>query len=183
MISDVDDTIKKTGVTVGRTHLKNLPWLLLDPIRPWRPIPGMARLYQGFRKNLDASFLYVSKGPPFSRDRLEQGLMRYQFPAGRIRLDDKFPSAAANYKFATISPVISQSKGARYILIGDSGEADPENYGMLARKYPKAIDRIFIRSVTTDSEERYHVAFRNIPRSKWKVFVLPEEIKYLQRRL
>jgi len=90
--------------------------------------------------------------------------------------------AAANYKFATISPIISQSKGARYILIGDSGEADPENYGMLARKFPNEIDRIFIRSVTMDSEERYQAAFRNIPRSKWKVFVLPEEIKYLQRR-
>ena len=177
VISDVDDTIKDTGVTVGRTHLKNIPWILLDPLRTWAPVPGMSALYQGIHKKLGAGFLYVSKGPAFSRSSLQRAITRFHFPNGEIRLNSQFPSAPADYKFRVIAPIIRDSPRQHYILIGDSGELDPENYGLLARTFPRQVDKIFIRSVTADWEGRYRCAFHEVPHSKWEVFAWPQDLR------
>jgi len=58
------------------------------------------------------------------------------------------------------------------VLIGDSGERDPEIYGFIARKYPKRIHQIFIRAVKDESkdDQRFLKAFKDIPREKWMVF-------------
>jgi len=176
IISDVDDTIKNTGVTLGRTHIPNLPWILLDPVRPWRPVAGMPEFYAAMATKRKARFIYVSKGPPFSRNRLQRQLAHFGFPRGEIRLNERFPFAPSRYKFKAISPIIQSSPRDRYVLIGDSGEADPENYGALARRFPRQIDHIFIRSVSADWEGRYRVAFHGIPHSKWEVFAWPQDL-------
>ena len=61
------------------------------------------------------------------------------------------------------------------VLIGDSGERDPEIYGYIARKYPKRIHRIFIRAVKGEQgdHERFLKAFVDLPREKWLVFTDP----------
>jgi phosphatidate phosphatase APP1 len=61
------------------------------------------------------------------------------------------------------------------ILVGDSGERDPEIYGFIARKYPKRVHQIFIRAVKDENkdDERFLKAFENIPRNKWLVFTDP----------
>jgi len=61
------------------------------------------------------------------------------------------------------------------VLVGDSGERDPEIYGFLARKYPKRIHQIFIRAVKGESkdDERFLKAFIDIPREKWLIFTDP----------
>jgi len=61
------------------------------------------------------------------------------------------------------------------ILVGDSGERDPEIYGFIARKYPKRVHQIFIRAVKDENkdDERFLKAFENIPRDKWLVFTDP----------
>ena len=52
------------------------------------------------------------------------------------------------------SPAVGKSK---FALIGDSGERDPEAYGRLAQKFPRQIDRVFIRDVTNQEIGRAHV--------------------------
>lgn len=58
------------------------------------------------------------------------------------------------------------------VLVGDSGERDPEIYGTVARLYPKRIVRIFIRAVKgeKDDDKRFAQAFRDVPREKWMIF-------------
>lgn len=58
------------------------------------------------------------------------------------------------------------------ILIGDSGEKDPEVYGTIARERAPQIRRIYIRDVTNEAAtaKRYEVAFDGVPRDKWVVF-------------
>ena len=74
-------------------------------------------------------------------------------------------------KTATISAILDQFPDREFVLVGDSGEKDPEAYGNIARKYPQQIIRIFIRIVTSeDFEERASLAFRNVPSTKWKFF-------------
>jgi phosphatidate phosphatase APP1 len=58
------------------------------------------------------------------------------------------------------------------VLVGDSGEHDPEIYGSIARKYPRRIHRIFIRAVRGESndDQRFARAFEGIDADKWLVF-------------
>lgn len=70
------------------------------------------------------------------------------------------------------------------VLVGDSGEIDPEIYGFIARKYPKRIHRIFIRAVKGEKsdDKRFAKAFEGIPNEKWSIFTkpleeLPEDLK------
>jgi phosphatidate phosphatase APP1 len=65
----------------------------------------------------------------------------------------------------------------RFILVGDSGEKDPEIYGALARSQPGRIVGIFIRDVTGDAAARYEAAFRGVPRETWAVFKDPAEVQ------
>jgi phosphatidate phosphatase APP1 len=61
------------------------------------------------------------------------------------------------------------------VLIGDSGERDPEIYGFIARKYPKRVHQIFIRAVKgeTKDDKRFLQAFTDVPREKWVIFTDP----------
>ncbi len=72
------------------------------------------------------------------------------------------------------------------VLVGDSGEIDPEIYGNVARMYPIRIRRIFIRAVKneTGTEERFLKAFKDVPREKWMVFNdpikdLPKDLNFI----
>ena len=70
------------------------------------------------------------------------------------------------------------------VLVGDSGERDPEIYGNVARMYPKRVRRIFIRAVKGEKpdDERFLKAFKDLPREKWMIFTdpvrdLPKDLK------
>ncbi len=96
--------------------------------------------------------------------------------------DRSFFSLFANpekYKPGVIEPLLKQFPQRSFVLVGDSGERDPEIYGALARKFPAQILRIVIRDVTNESAEaaRYQEAFHDVPAGKWQIFRAPEEIK------
>jgi len=82
------------------------------------------------------------------------------------------------WKLQVIEPILKDFPQRKFILVGDSGEKDPEVYAALARKYPDQIIFIFIRDVTDESaqSERYKKAFKEIPQAKWKIFKKPDEL-------
>lgn len=69
------------------------------------------------------------------------------------------------------------------VLVGDSGELDPEIYGNIARLYPKRVLRIFIRAVKGEKgdEERFTKAFKDVSRDKW--FIFNDPVKDLPKDL
>ena len=83
------------------------------------------------------------------------------------------------YKLAAIEPLLRQFPNRQFVLVGDSGEKDPEAYGALARKYPGQVRHIFIRDLTGENAEatRYRKAFAKVPDEVWQVFKEPLEIK------
>ncbi|NDF00400.1 MAG: DUF2183 domain-containing protein [Verrucomicrobia bacterium] len=83
------------------------------------------------------------------------------------------------YKLSVIEPMLRQFPQRRFILVGDSGERDPEAYGVLARKHPEQIQRILIRNVTGEgpTAPRYQAALKDVPAEKWRIFEMPEEIR------
>ena len=62
-------------------------------------------------------------------------------------------------------------------MIGDSGEADPEIYGDIARRHSNQIRAILIRNVTSENaaDPRYvDAAFKDLPSDLWLLFDFPE---------
>ncbi len=64
------------------------------------------------------------------------------------------------------------------MLVGDSGESDPEIYGELARRHPDAVRLVSIRDVTGEGDDdvRYRAAFRDVPVERWRRFASPAEL-------
>ena len=66
----------------------------------------------------------------------------------------------------------------RFVLVGDSGERDPEVYGAIAREHAARIDAVLIRDVTGEpaDAERYRLAFDGVARERWRLFTDPAEL-------
>ncbi len=178
VISDIDDTIKITEVRDREAMLRN------TFLRPFRPAPGMAALYERWRTNNHAQFHYVSASPWQLYPALAEFRRTNGFPAGTFHLktlrvkDESFLDlfqSPVEYKLGVIEPLLAKFPQRRFILVGDSGEADPEVYGEVARRHPQQIERILIRDVTGEDEnaERHRVAFRDVVREKWRIFKEP----------
>jgi len=180
VISDIDDTIKITEVRDREAMLRN------TFLRPFRPAPGMAALYELWRTNDHAQFHYVSASPWQLYPALAEFRRTNGFPAGTFHLktlrakDESFLDlfqSPVEYKLGVIEPLLARFPQRRFILVGDSGEADPEVYGEVARRHPEQIERILIRDVTGEGEPaaRYRSAFRDVPPERWRIFKEPTE--------
>jgi hypothetical protein len=182
VISDLDDTIKITEVRDHRATLRN------TFLREFQPVPGMAEFYQTLARPNGASFHYVSASPWQLYPPLNEFIVAHSFPRGTFHLkefrwkDRSFFSLFSDpekYKLTVIEPLLKRFPHRRFILIGDSGERDPEIYATLARKYPRQIGRIYIRDASDEPAgvERYQNTFAGLPRLLWQVFREPGEIK------
>jgi phosphatidate phosphatase APP1 len=183
VISDIDDTIKVSEVASKRALLAN------TFLREYRAVDGMAEVYRSWAAS-GAVFHYVSASPWQLYEFLAEFLDRAQYPAGTFHLktfrwkDSSFFSlfaAPEAYKPGAIRPILETFPRRHFVLVGDSGEKDPEIYAELARKYPKQIVRILIRDVTGEKAggQRYQACFEGVPPSRWHVFTDPMEIKDL----
>jgi hypothetical protein len=181
VISDIDDTIKVSQVLDHKALLRN------TFCRPFQPVAGMAAVYQSWAKSAGAQFHYVSASPWQLYEPLAAFVKTNGFPEGTFHLKlfrikdhtffDLFRSPD-RYKFESIEPMLRRFPNRRFVLVGDSGERDPEIYGTLGRKYPQQILRILIRDTTGESADsaRYERAFRELAKEKIRVFTDPGQI-------
>lgn len=180
VVSDVDDTIKISEVLDRQALVRR------TLLQPFEAVPGMAEVYRGWATN-GATFHYVSASPWQLFSPLNDFVVTNRFPAGswsmkQWRVKDRtFKSLFADpqaYKVATIGALLRQFPERRFVLVGDSGERDPEAYAELARDFPMQVKAIFIRDVTgeTASAERYRTHFAKLPDGLWRVFREPGEI-------
>jgi arylsulfatase len=181
VISDIDDTIKVSEVTDHSALLRNT-FLL-----PFRPVHGMAARYQSWATNESAHFHYVSASPWQLYPFLEEFGRANGFPDGTFHLktfrwkDESFLDlfqSPFDYKLGVIEPLLKEFPRRRFRLVGDSGEADPEVYGELARKYPQQVEKILIRELSGASvdAERYRAAFRDVPPDRWSLIQELEDL-------
>jgi hypothetical protein len=180
VISDIDDTIKDTGVTDPRRLARS------TFLEPFRPVPGMAERYAAWEEQ-GASFHYVSSSPwqlyePIARFMDASGYPRGAFSLKRFRPKDESVLGLFASPLTTKPPVIESILDRwpqrTFLLVGDSGEKDPEVYGGITRKYGDRVAAIYIRDVTGEAADsvRYREAFRNVPRSKWRLFTDPADL-------
>lgn len=174
VVSDLDDTIKVSNVADKRELLAN------TFLRAFRAVPAMAAAYRRWA-SAGAAFHYVSSSPWQLYPALSAFMAEAGFPAGsyhlkRFRLKDRtffdlFADADA-HKLAAIEGLLRDYPRRRFLLVGDSGERDPEIYGTVARRRPDQIAHIFIRQVPGQgvTDGRYEAAFAAVPESRWTVF-------------
>jgi phosphatidate phosphatase APP1 len=183
VISDIDDTIKISNVRDRKELMAN------TFVREFRAVPGMAEAYQQWATQ-GATFHYVSASPWQLYEALNEFLLATNFPAGtthmkQIRVKDEsirdLLASPEEYKLKIIEPLLTAFPQRKFVLVGDSGEKDPEVYGILARRHSNQIIGIFIRDVTGEDSgaERYLKSFKDVPNDRWTIFTEPS---YLDRQ-
>jgi phosphatidate phosphatase APP1 len=147
IISDVDDTILETGVQrVGRMVRQTLTGSALTRT----PFAGAAELYRDLAGDRNPVF-YVSSSPWNLHSFLLAFIRHRGFPLGPVLLRDLLGTGAGREpKAGRLQEVLDLHPGLRFVLIGDSGEKDPEIYADIARANPGRILAIYIREVRLD---------------------------------
>jgi phosphatidate phosphatase APP1 len=174
VISDIDDTIKITQVRDRKAALAN------TLIHEFRAVPGMAEFYRGLAER-GAVFHYVSGSPwqlyrPLSEFRASAGFPEGSFHLKSVGFSDSslldLVGSQEGYKTKAIEAILRTFPRRRFVLIGDSGEQDPEIYAALARRHAGQIAAIAIRNVTAEPADspRWQTAFSEVPASRWLVF-------------
>ena len=149
VISDIDDTVKLTNVGDRRELLAN------TFLRQFRPVPGMVDLFREWHA-AGTAFHYVSASPwqlagclaGFFED---AGLPPGSMHLSLFRLKDTTPlgrlPSKKRSKRRSIERILEDFPGRRFVLVGDSGEKDPEIYTAVARRFPQQVSAIAIREV------------------------------------
>ncbi|CAG8637430.1 424_t:CDS:2, partial [Racocetra persica] len=153
VISDIDDTIKQTEILEGaRTVFSN------TFLEEAKEVPGMPELYHKWYDR-GVAIHYVSNSPWQLFPMLQAFFDKSDFPPGSAHLkfyDGLFKSAREQKqhpmesKFIYIRELLRDFPKRKFILIGDTGEYDPEIYTTIYRENPSRILRIFVRDVTTE---------------------------------
>ena len=158
IISDVDDTIVRTGatdpLTMARIVVLNNPHTRL-------PFEGVAAFYTALRKGPDGEgynpLFYVSSSPWNLYDLLIDFMNINGIPLGPLFLRDVglepdrlIKSGHLEHKMKQIRTILDTHPDLQFVLIGDSGQEDPEIYREVVRTYPGRIKAIYIRDVTLE---------------------------------
>lgn len=147
VISDVDDTILVTGV---QRVFQMVRQTLTGSSLTRRDFPGAAALYRELAADGRPVF-YVSSSPWNLHDFLTAFLRHRRFPLGPVLLRDLLGTAAGReQKHTRIDEVLALHPDLRFVLIGDSGERDPEIYADTVRDHPGRIVAVAIREVRLD---------------------------------
>jgi phosphatidate phosphatase APP1 len=147
ILSDVDDTILQTGVQrVGRMILQTLTGSSLTRT----PFPGAVALYRDLAAGVNPVF-YVSSSPWNLHDFLVGFLRHRGFPLGPVLLRDLIGTRQGReQKHTRIREVLDLHPDLRFVLLGDSGEHDPQIYADIVREYPDRVLAVYIREVRLD---------------------------------
>jgi phosphatidate phosphatase APP1 len=151
VISDIDDTVIWSNVT---NKLKLILTVALLNERTRMPFKGVAAFYRALQEgaggNENNPIFYVSKSPWNLYTLLVEFFKIHSIPIGPLFLRDlgrKRASSNDNHKMNCIEEILNRYPHLPFILIGDSGEQDPEIYRDVVKAFPDRIRAIYIRSV------------------------------------
>ncbi|WP_121257439.1 App1 family protein [Nocardioides ferulae] len=150
VISDVDDTVLQTGVQ--RTWSMLLQTFTGSALTR-TPFAGAAELYRHLEGSAGNPFFYVSSSPWNLHEFLLGFLEHRGFPAGPLLLRDLVGdgrSGTHQHKRQRIEEILALHPELPFVLVGDSGEHDPEIYADVVRRHPGRVLAVYIREVRLD---------------------------------
>jgi len=187
VVTDMDDTLKITEVCDRKESLKN------TLLRAFVPVPGMPALYRSWQEALGPRihFHVVSAGPW----QLHEPLRRFTesdsvgFPAftwdmrsvditNPVALRQALKVDPYDFKLGKITELMKLFPKRHFVLVGDSGEKDPEVYSKIASDFPERVDWVFIRDVNDKCHKTrsYEKLFPGKTAAKLRVFRNPSEL-------
>jgi phosphatidate phosphatase APP1 len=120
--------------------------LALSNARTRKPFKGVGAFYRALHRGLNPVF-YVSKSPWNLYVPLVEFLEHQGLPLGPLVLRDFGLRMRKHHKTEAIEAILRTYPRLPFILIGDSGEHDPEIYADIVRRHPTRIRAVYIRSV------------------------------------
>ena len=157
IISDIDDTVLWTNVT---NKLNMALMLARSNAHTRKPFKGVAAFYraltEGVAGNEGNPVFYVSSSPWHLFGPLVEFMRVQAIPLGPLLLRELGMREVfkltkhGNHKLAKIALILSFYPDLQFVLIGDSGEQDPEIYAEVIRRYPTSVRMIYIRNVNPD---------------------------------
>jgi phosphatidate phosphatase APP1 len=154
VVSDIDDTVI---LTWAWKFWRRIRVTLFDNAATRKPFAGVADWYRDLQnrpgESLAEPFFYVSSSPWNLYDFIEEFLIYNGIPVGPIFLRDFSSSSKESivnhhtHKSRAIEQLLTDYKQTEFLLIGDSGQKDPEIYRDIVRKFPGRIRGVCIRNV------------------------------------
>ncbi|MCC9167631.1 App1 family protein [Pontibacter harenae] len=162
IISDIDDTIVRTGATSLLQTGRNV---LLNNAHSRIPFHGVSSFYRSLQLGRNGKhnnpFFYVSSSPWNTYDLLYHFLELNEIPQGPLLLrdfgiDDKkfLASDHMGHKYKEIENLLITYPKLNFILIGDSGQQDAAIYSEVVKNYPGRIMAVYIRDVNIEKHSR-----------------------------
>lgn len=154
LISDIDDTIKHSAIASGakeifrNTFIRELGDLTVQGVKEW-----YAKL-----DSMGVKIHYVSNSPWQLYPLIKSYFTLAELPAGSIHLKQYSGmlqgifEPAAERKKGSVNRIMHDFPDRRFILVGDSGEADLEVYTDIVQEHPGRVLGVFIRDVTNAKE-------------------------------
>jgi phosphatidate phosphatase APP1 len=159
VISDIDDTVMHTGVA---NKLRMLWRLFVEDAQSRVAFPGVGALYRGLHAGASGDqqnpMLYVSRAPWGIYEVLEEFFDRHGIPVGPILFlrewgvswTSPLPRKAEDHKRELIHNMLALYSELPFVLIGDSGQHDPEIYRQIVAEHPGRVLAVYIRNVSRD---------------------------------
>lgn len=160
VISDIDDTIMQTGVA---NKLKMLWRLFVADAESRVAFPGAASLCRAFHTGASGHeanpMIYVSRAPWGIYDMLGAFFQRHDIPVGPVLFLREWglswrhplPRRAESHKRELIGHILTLYHELPFVLIGDSGQHDPEVYAEIVAAHPGRVRAVYIRNVSRDA--------------------------------
>ncbi|MEP6507518.1 MAG: phosphatase domain-containing protein [Gemmatimonadales bacterium] len=160
VISDIDDTVIQSRVS---SFIQAARTVMLGNARTRLPFPGVAAFYRALRDGADGReqnpIFYVSSSPWNIYDVISEFMDLQHIPKGPLLLRDwdiNLGALSASRHFEHKGKLIRDLLGLYpklpFILVGDSGQHDPEIYRQIVSEFPNRILAIYIRDVTRSPE-------------------------------
>ncbi|CAN5920916.1 App1 family protein [soil metagenome] len=160
IVSDIDDTVIQSRVS---NFLLAARSVILGNARTRLPFPGVAAFYEALRNGRGGSeknpVFYVSSSPWNIYDVITEFMDLQRIPRGPVLLRDWDISFGAlsshrhfEHKGAAIRNIMRFYPQLPFILIGDSGQHDPEIYRQIVQEFPNRVKAIYIRDVSSNPE-------------------------------
>ncbi|MFZ2491675.1 MAG: phosphatase domain-containing protein [Thermoanaerobaculia bacterium] len=153
IISDIDDTIVETNAT---SLVKMARAVFLNNASMRTAFEGVSELYRELHRDVNPIF-YVSSSPWNLYELLHEFMDLKAIPHGPMFLQDwgidatkLFKTSHLTHKMLQIRTLLEYYPHLPFVLIGDSGQHDPEVYLDVIRAFPGRVRGVFIRDVSGD---------------------------------
>ncbi len=163
IISDIDDTVL---VSYSTSFMKKMRLMLMKNAATRSPFEGVTEFYQALKNGITPGLnplFFISSSEWNLYDLLEDFAEYNNIPKAVFLLRElevsmfkfwKSGGGSHDHKIRKITKLLEFYKETKFILIGDSGQQDPELYLQIIKKHPERILYVYIRDLSARKRKR-----------------------------